>query len=84
MLAITGQMAGPKVRTFFEGTLEYPGGNIGLKKHGQRRPLQLVINKSNKTACKKCVVNKSKIAQLLEIVRSYILTRSRRGWAHVN
>ena len=29
MSAIAGQTAGPNGLTFFEGTLEYPRGNIG-------------------------------------------------------
>ena len=50
MLAIASRTVGPKL---FEGTLEYPEGNIGQKMtffsikkiHGQRRALQLVFYK---------------------------------------
>ena len=31
MFPIAGQTAGPNGLTFFEGTHEYPGGNIGKK-----------------------------------------------------
>ena len=53
MSAIAGQTAGPNGLKCFEETHGYPKDTIGLKKfnfflkfHGQRRALQLVINKT--------------------------------------
>ena len=47
---MAGQTAGPNGLTFFEGSLEYPGGNIDLKTFfGQKfvsEPWYLILNQN--------------------------------------